>query len=458
MERSLCGGDQEDEVKAAIPGALAGVLTLSMAAWADDRPADPTELAQAADGAGAESTPTEPEEASSKDSASENRRNEGLLYLDNVTIYATRTPKQVLDVPANVTVITGERIERQMITDMQELMRYEPGIDVNRQTTSTDPFNTFGGFTIRGVGGNRVQMVIDGSRVPERISDGTRDYLDFDFIDQAEIVRGPGSVLWGSDALGGIVALETLDPESVLEPGSNFNGRISSSYDSFNNGLDNALTLAMRPNRKIELLAGISYDVAEEGELSKAHADGGIYGCPRNLSSGATPCNKLDPTEETSLRLLGKAVIRPFEGHRFELSADYLERKTDVDFKQVLGPVYDTLGAPTGAIISGYDRQLDRDRQRYALEHQWEVGSSFLDRLEWTLAYAPQGYERSGSERRTNPAGEREIENDLLRFSEDFVELDIQATSSFTLFGAGNVLTYGFDGDYAKTTTSVRTG
>lgn len=380
------------------------------------------------------------------------RRAENTIFLKEISVYSTRTPEQVLDVPANVTVIPGERIERQMITDMQELVRNQPGIDVDRQTSGTDPFNTFGGFTIRGVGGNRVQMIIDGSRVPERITDGTRDYLDFDFIDQAEIIRGPGSVLYGSDALGGIVALETVDPEDILETDSNFNGRISSNFDSFDRGLDNALTLAARAGPKVEVLAGISYDFAEEGRLSRARADGGLYGCPRNIALGATPCNKLDPTKDTSQRFLGKAVIKPHEDHRLELSADHLDRQTDVEFNQVLGPQFSAFsGLPTGVVIDSYDRQLDRYRQRFALEHQWTIDTSVLDRLKWTAAYAPQGYERSGTERRTNAAGEREIDTDVLEFSEDFYELDVQANSSFTAFGTTHEFTYGFDGDYAQT-------
>lgn len=396
-------------------------------------------------------TKTEPTTSTADASVAELRRRDP-LKLDQVTIYATRTPKQVLDVPGNVTVIPGETIERQMITDMQELMRYEPGIDVDRQTSGTDPFNTFGGFNIRGVGANRVQIVIDGSRVPERITDGTRDYLDFDFVDQAEIIRGPGSVLWGSDALGGVVALETVDPEDLLEAGSNLNGRLSSNFDSFDNGLDNALTLAARAHPKVEILVGVSYDLAEEGKLSRARADGGIYGCPRNIAFGATPCDKLDPTDDESYRLLGKVVLRPMDDHRFELSADYFERETDVDFRQVLGPQFSSFtGLPTGEVITSRDRELDRYRQRFALEHQWQVGASFLDSLEWTVAYAPQGYERSGTERRLNAANEQEVEEDVLEFSEDFVELDVQLGSSFNVFGVSNVLTYGFDGDYTQT-------
>lgn len=54
-----------------------------------------------------------------------------------------------------------------------------------------DPFTTFGGFTIRGVGGNRIQMQVDGFRVPERIIDGSRDNLDFSFTKQVKIVSDP---------------------------------------------------------------------------------------------------------------------------------------------------------------------------------------------------------------------------------------------------------------------------
>ncbi|MEX2518383.1 MAG: TonB-dependent hemoglobin/transferrin/lactoferrin family receptor [Paracoccaceae bacterium] len=375
-----------------------------------------------------------------------------MIDLSPVTVYATRTEKQILDVPANVTVIPGERIEREMITDMQELMRYEPGIDVDRQTSSTDPFNTFGGFTIRGVGGNRTQILVDGSRAPERIIDGTRDYLDLDFTKQVDIIRGPGSVLWGSDALGGIVAIETVDPEDVLEDGDNFGGSLSMDYDSFNQGVDTSLTMAGRVSPKFAFLGGLSLDRAEEGQLNQARADGGIYGCPRNIAFGATPCNKLDPTKEESIRGLAKLIFTPNADHRVELSADIMNRKTDVDFNQTLGPVFSTItGLPTGETILDYDRTLDLNRKRFAIEHDWEVGASWLDSLNWRVAYAPQDYTRSGDELSDAATGERLRTQDFLGYSEDFLEFDIQFNSSFNALGAQHVLTYGFDGDYTTT-------
>lgn len=374
------------------------------------------------------------------------------IILSPVTVYATRTERQVLDVPGNVTVIGGDRIERENITDVQELMRYEPGIDVNRQTTSTDPFNGFGGFTIRGVGGNRTQILVDGSRVPERIIDGTRDYLDLDFTKQVEIIRGPGSVLWGSDALGGIVAVETLDPEDLLRDGELLSGRASIGYDSFDNGVDTSLVFGAQFSPTLSFLGGLSLDRSEEGELSQARADGGIYGCPRNISFGATPCNKLDPTEQISKRALAKLVYTPTPDHRLELSADFLNRKTDVEFDLLLGPSFSSAtGMPTGEVVLDYDRELDLNRKRFALSHDWEIGAPALDSLSWTIAYAPQDYDRSGDRLFQNASGERVLRNDFLGYSEDFLELDVQFNSSFTALGADHVLTYGFDGDITKT-------
>lgn len=376
----------------------------------------------------------------------------GAVRLSPVTVYATRGERQLLDVPANVTVIPQERIRRETINDLQELMRHEPGVVVNRQTSATDPFNTFGGFTIRGVGGNRTQILVDGSRVPERIIDGTRDFIDLRFTRSVEIVRGPGSVLWGSDALGGIVAFETLDPEDLIAPGESFGGQASLGYDSFNNGVDSSVVFGQAIAPWLSVLAGFGYDMADEGELSRARADGGLYGCPRNLASGATPCNALDPTDQRGRSFLGKIVLTPTPDHRFELSADLLDRQTDVEFNQVLGPVYSTTtGLPTGETNLDYDRTLDLSRQRFGLSHDWTVGAGWLDALSWSVAYAPQDYARTGDRLSTSAAGDTLQTLDSLSYAEDFLELDIQFDSRFRTFGATHAVTWGFDGDYTKT-------
>ena len=139
------------------------------------------------------------------------------VMLDTISVYADRNARQVLDLPQNVTGIGRQELDERMVRDVQDLVRYEPGITVAKTTAGTDPFGNLAGFTIRGVSNNRVQMLIDGSRVIESIVDGNRDFVNMANLKAVEIIRGPAGVMWGADALGGVVAFVTKDPEDYLK-------------------------------------------------------------------------------------------------------------------------------------------------------------------------------------------------------------------------------------------------
>lgn len=367
------------------------------------------------------------------------------IALPAITIYATRSARNVYDVPANITVIGEEELEAENITDIDKMVRKVPGVIVSRQSSGTDPFSTFSGFTIRGVSDNRVQITVDGGRIAERIVDGPRDFISLDFVKSVDIVKGPASVLWGSDAIGGLVAFETLDPEDVLEPGSLMNGEVSTSYDSENNGWKKTALAAAAISPDVQFLAGYSNITANEPTRGAAHKDGGVLGCPRNLDYGATPCNEFDPTDIESHNWLAKIVATPAPGHRVELTADILDRETAVDQRWDLGP------QSNGSVNEDYQRLLDLQRQRYAFEHKWDVGSDIFETIKWVVSYSPQEYVRSGNRLVTNASGETIRTIDTLAYSESFWEADIQLTSAFALAGTNHRLTYGFDGDITET-------
>ena len=73
---------------------------------------------------------------------------------------------------------------------------------------------------------------MDGARVIESISDGNRDFVGIGNLKTVEIIRGPAGVLYGADALGGLVAFVTKDPEDYLK-GRNFGGQVDTGYDSY---------------------------------------------------------------------------------------------------------------------------------------------------------------------------------------------------------------------------------
>ena len=83
--------------------------------------------------------------------------------LDAVTTAATRTRRPLDDVPATVSVITSEDIDRENMQDVRDLVRNEPGV-----TVANNPFRAgYQNFLIRGIGGNRVLLMLDGMRMPD---------------------------------------------------------------------------------------------------------------------------------------------------------------------------------------------------------------------------------------------------------------------------------------------------
>ena len=149
---------------------------------------------------------------------------DGPAELEEVTVYARRMVP-VSRVAATVTVISDSDLQRTLAGDVKQMVRYEPGLSVR-----SDPFR-FGldTFTIRGMTGNRVSVEVDG--IPSApgfaigsYSDSGRAFPDLAFVRRVEILRGPASSLYGSDAIGGVVAMSTLTPDSLLAGGATTGG------------------------------------------------------------------------------------------------------------------------------------------------------------------------------------------------------------------------------------------
>ncbi len=137
--------------------------------------------------------------------------------LGQVVVVAARRPQPTEDVVGTVSVVARPEIERLQAQDIRDLVRYEPGVTVTGDAVR------FGldGFNIRGIHGNRIQVRIDGVPMPDGFSVGSfanagRDQIDPELVERLEILRGPASALYGSDALGGIVTLTSRDARDLL--------------------------------------------------------------------------------------------------------------------------------------------------------------------------------------------------------------------------------------------------
>jgi hemoglobin/transferrin/lactoferrin receptor protein len=387
--------------------------------------------------------------------------------LKRIVVVASRGSKNVLDVPQTITVIDQATLEKRQVRDIQDLVRYEPGIAVTRQTSITNPWGQLTSFTIRGVGGNRVQMLVDGSRVQEITTDGSRDFVDPWNMKAVELVRGPNSVLTGSDALGGTVSFRTRDPADLLEGQDKpWAVEVKTAWDSYDNSFRKQVTGAYDFGNGLQVLGSLGHMSAEEPKLTKADPNGGIWGCTRPASFR---CDKLFPADTSIYNGLLKAVWTPDDAHQFTLTGEFFDRNTEVN--QVWDST-ETTGVPTGGTNTAggtydsvsYIRDLDMTRYRLALGHEWEVGADWLDSVKWNISYSPQRRITDSNQVRKY-ALRTEERNQLRDYGETFLEADVQLNSSFELLGMSHNLTYGFDGDFTQssydgvnTTRNVTTG
>jgi hemoglobin/transferrin/lactoferrin receptor protein len=180
------------------------LLLATILAWAP---------AAAAEDAGAEATATKNELANelSDDSPSgEPQPEEDLSFFASTSVTATGSETDTFDIPTPVIVIDAERIQELQPDNAADLLRYEPGVDVNGiGPNQPRPI-------IRGQRGLRVLFLENGLRMnnARRQTDfgEITGLVDVNNVETVEVVRGPASVLYGSDAIGGVLNLITKVP------------------------------------------------------------------------------------------------------------------------------------------------------------------------------------------------------------------------------------------------------
>jgi len=124
---------------------------------------------------------------------------------NEIVITASRAPEQEADTPASVTIIDSKRIQRLDEPLARSLLRLVPSASVS----SSGPAGSLTDVRIRGAEANHNLLFIDGIRANDQATgDQPRfDLLNADIVSRIEVVRGPQSALWGSDAIGGVVAV-----------------------------------------------------------------------------------------------------------------------------------------------------------------------------------------------------------------------------------------------------------
>ena len=135
--------------------------------------------------------------------ASEVKENE-----DQMVVTASSVEQNLKDAPASISVITREDLQRKPVQNLKEVLKDVPGVQLTNESDNRQ------GVSIRGLGSSYTLILVDGKRVNSRNAvfrhnDFDLSWIPAESIERIEVVRGPMSSLYGSDALGGVVNIIT---------------------------------------------------------------------------------------------------------------------------------------------------------------------------------------------------------------------------------------------------------
>jgi vitamin B12 transporter len=168
--------------------------------------------------------------------------------MDETVVTATRTPVALDAVGAPVIVISREDIERSLASDVSELLQAHAGMEIAR---NGGPGQTTSLFT-RGTESNHTVVLIDGVRInPGTIGGAALQNIAPESIERIEVVKGPRSSLYGTDAIGGVVQLFTR--------GAAKDGASAGAMFGSNNTQQTFGDVALTPGEKTRIGFGGSY-------------------------------------------------------------------------------------------------------------------------------------------------------------------------------------------------------
>ena len=248
--------------------------------------------------------------AQATEDATETRKpTEVVLRLEQVTVTATKTKRDTLTTPGEVSVLTQKYFQQRQAQSLDDVLRYEPGVD-----SGTGPRTMGEGPNIRGMSGARVLTLLDGVRLNFQSGHTGRLFIDMEQLKQVEVIRGPGSALYGSQALGGVVAMETRDPSDFLALDMQYGIRQKFGYQYANEELLSTTTLSARVTDKLEVMTMGTFRAGEDIRLG-----GGLGRLSNSAQDTAANLSKLvwrpTPHDEAEFSFQGtrQAAQIPFQ-------------------------------------------------------------------------------------------------------------------------------------------------
>jgi vitamin B12 transporter len=294
------------------------------------------------------------------------------VNIDQIVITASRTPESEAQTPASVTIIDQQRIERLGEPLLPPFLRLTPSVAVS----ASGPAGSFTEVRIRGAEVNHTLLFIDGIRVNDPATgDFPRfELLNADIASRIEVVRGPQSALWGSEAIGGVIAINGLDDTP--------NANASAEGGSF--GFARASASGSLVSARASVAGAIGFQRATGIDSFSGHGDKDGY---RNLSGRLRGTWHPAPNVElgaSAIALTGRTQFDGFDPVTFAHTDTLDNSRNDLTAGRIWARIGDASapwrGQIAGSLLESSNRNYLADAQQNRTRGSRANGSAQVER------------------------------------------------------------------------------
>lgn len=344
--------------------------------------------------------------------------------LGPVIVEGSRLDQTATEIGSSVSIISAEDLERLDFDFAIDAVAAAPGVTINQN----GPHGGSASVRIRGASSDQTLVLIDG--VPVNDPTGTGGGYNFAYLDTAdisriEVLKGPQSTLWGSDAIGGVVSIITKDPEEGL------GGRLFAEYGSFNTLRGGASVEGANETGDFRLSAsGLSTDGISKADEENGNTEDDGYESSTLSAKGGLTLPHQARLEANVLWSDAESEYDSFDGAAQGSVADGDEvtrtesLASNVSLK---APLFD--GRLENLLVFGY-ADIARENLSDGAQSYYAEGDRFLYRYQGTLNINDMNTLAFGAEREDTSSGDAESTIDGL-----FALYEFKPVKALTLTG-----------------------
>lgn len=281
--------------------------------------------------------------------------------MSTIVVSAAGYEQKIKDAPASITVLTAEDLKNKRVNSIADALIDVEGVDISPSAGKTGGLN----IRMRGMDSEYTLVLVDGRRqntvgsiTPNGFGESNNSFIPpISAIERIEVIKGPASTLYGSDAMGGVVNIITKKVSPEWTGAVTLEGTILPNYSEFGNqrSVD-----AFISGPLIQDKLGVQLR-ARKAERDQSHLT--------NEEEAAELTQGNNPTKSDLETIGTRLTYTPNDDHAISFEYEQTEQWYD-NSKGQLG----TLGA-----AGGYEQAQEYNREKLALIHEWQNSLGQLD-------------------------------------------------------------------------------